>query len=434
MERYMELLQTLHSKGMAVRCPPELHGSIHHVTLPYRRPLVTEYVNLLLALDPKTHNDILLKAINGHLEDAMLTSMMYACGLGMPRDDGAAAAWARFALMEPADDRTYVEAVKQLKSDRKEVLATCNVEGLIMPFRFIEALNGFKAIYSSEKYTGQKLKGIHVTPVLNGIHVTLLYRPIETSEGTKAVLYGVVLPQADGLTISRNYHKHFNVPQMLGEIRGKNTIPDYNPFGTVKCYCVTGYLTTPRSLIKARKNLPHGETVRSLFNAVVSGKFDEEAVIEQQANGVKAEIQAKIAELKGKNKPKALAKWNARLANTAKIRRLAIKRAEPEFARTYLHFVASDYMLWRKGQLVSADLKRDTIKHLQSIGFRSFSHPAVETVNYTYGESVISETELDNVFRTFQDAYPDYGMTRLMLRQYGNSVKVKKAYYYRRRS
>lgn len=436
MERTIALLHHLYSLGKTVRCDEELRGSVHHLHFEYLGRAAPEKVDVLLGLDPKTHHEYLLGAINGQVSAMVVVSLMYASGLGMPEDERAAAAWARFSLLEPALDRTYQQAVDQLKKDRKEVLATCNNEGLIVPIKFMEVLSSMLPYYQSLPLDGAALTDARITPILTGMHVTLLYRPIKIDGKTQARLYGVVVPTSTGAVLSRSVHKHFNLPRVLGEIRGSATIPDYATFDSVKLYCVTGYLTTPRSLVAERKKLVHGKTVRSLFEAVTQGLINEQAIVEVHRSQYLASAKAELDRMS-----------KDRVANRARIKRIkaimkdpevvrakALKKAEAEMPRRYLQFVATDIMLFKRGGLYSADLKSRTEEHLMSLGFRSFNHRAVETVKYVHGKRKLGESELDNVFAMFEAAYPEYTVSRLMLRPSGKNVKINTAYHYRRQT
>jgi hypothetical protein len=196
-----------------------------------------------------------------------------------------------------------------------------------------------------------------------------------------------------------------------------------------------------------RQHFPDAKTVsdllREYLGSVERRRIDDFSFVVTDLKEELAETERKLAAYASRSaKPKFAekigklekrkAKLETRIANSQAER----EQAQAEYVKTlpehYLKFVATGMFVYQNGKLMGPQMRIKPAVHLQSLGFRSLSHPLVELLGYEVDKSgAITESALDNIIAKFEQAYDDqYTVTGLSIRPYAESVNIKRCYSY----
>lgn len=427
------------------------HDTLFHCRFVFEGRLSDEEIDVVPALTVKALNEIVLGAINGNLPDMATVSMMYNAGFCLPQCHMRAEAWAAFAGMNAADSVTYEDAIKQLKEDRKDN-ALRERDGLVWPIEFEQSIEEvLRKCNRPKPYTNQKLeKGVCITPRLAGVRVNLVYRAHEVDGEMQAHLYAAFLHIGEKIIYTLDQLRYLDIPLEFGAQRGyRKVITNYTPFGrSAELYVVQGTLVSPKNQREdMRKHFPESKTVsdllREYLGSVGRRRIDDFSFIVTELKEELAEVTRKLEAYASRSaKPKFAekigklekrkAKLETRIANSQAER----EQAQVEYVKTlpehYLKFVATGMFVYQNGKLMGPQMRIKPAVHLQSLGFRSLSHPLVELLGYEVDKSgAITESALDNIIAKFEKAYDDqYAVTGLVLRPYAESVNIKRCYSY----
>lgn len=443
------VLNNLYQRNRLVRAPA--HDTLYHCRFVFAGRLSDEEIDVVPALTVKALNEIVLGAINGNLPDMATVSMMYNAGFCLPQCYMRAEAWAAFAGMNAADNVSYEDAIKQLKIDRRDNAAR-ERDGLIWPEEFEQTIDEvLRKCNRPKPYTNQKLeKGVCITPRLSGVRVNLVYRAYEVDGEMQAHLYAAFLHIGEKIVYTLDQLRHLDIPLEFGQQKGyRKVIRNYTPFGrSAELYVVQGTLVSPKSLrADMRQHFPDAKTVsdllREYLGSVERRRIDDFSFVVTDLKEELAETERKLAAYASRSaKPKFAekigklekrkAKLETRIANSQAER----EQAQAEYVKTlpehYLKFVATGMFVYQNGKLMGPQMRIKPAVHLQSLGFRSLSHPLVELLGYEVDKSgAITESALDNIIAKFEQAYDDqYTVTGLSIRPYAESVNIKRCYSY----
>lgn len=416
----------------------------------FKGRLRDEEIDVVPAMTVTALNQIALGAINGSLPDMTTAALMYSSGFCLPQDNVKAEAWAAFAVMHPAPNVTYAQACSALKADRKESLERVR-DGLVWPQEIEDTIEEvLRKCNSPQEYTKQKIvKGACITPRLAGVRVNLVYRVYKVEDKTHAHLYAAFCHIGGKVIYTLDQLRYLGIPMELGMHGHRKVITSYTPFGeTVKLYVVQGTLVSPKSLRDdMREHFPDARTVgdmlREYLASVDRHRIDDFAFVVAELREKLSDTVRKLDRLTSRNrKVKAdeeISKLKKRKAKLEK--RIANSKAEQEQAQAeyvkklpehYLRFVATGMFAYQNGKLMGPQLRIKTAVHLQTLGFRSLTHPLAELIGYvTENDETISVSELDNIIAKFETAFADqYTVTGLTIRPCAESVNIKRCFSY----
>jgi hypothetical protein len=232
--------------------------------------------SIMPALDHGVVKNIAKQAINGNLTAMYTLSRMYLVGLGVPRDEHLSYCWSQFSLTE-GSLVTFESAVKTLKT---------HVRGQTKEFAYPDILDSIYdnmiPFYKEVDFVdlGDVLpskKRFYAVPMYAGIRLFLVYRvDVQTQ---KCYLYDARAGGKHGDRISLDVLPFLGIPVMLGDLRKKNTLPDYvatmHDFmeGKVSYITVAGTLfINPAKRAFIKRALPTIKKASELFNALIGSK------------------------------------------------------------------------------------------------------------------------------------------------------------------
>lgn len=431
---------------LAVQRDPKLFDTIYHMRFVYKGRLIDEEIDIVPALPKEALSRIVLGAINGNLPDMTTVAMMYASGFALPQDSVKAEAWASFAVMQPAQNVTYVDAISALKADHKRCVSR-ERDGFVWPEEFEDTINTVLSKCNSLRpYEGQKLvQGALVTPRLAGLRINLVYRVYKVEEQFHAHLYGAFLHIGGRIVYALDELRYLDIPIELGMHGAKKVITNYTPFGeTAKLYVVQGTLVAPKGLRDdMRLHFPETRTVKDLYDQYLQSlsrvRINDFGFVLTDLREKVREIDKRLERYTGKPKKFAdkiseLQKRKVKLEKRIENSEAEHKRAEAEYVKTlpehYIRFVASGMFVYQNDQLMGPQMRIKPAAHLQSLGFSTLNHPLVELVGYEVDKDGVL-SGFDNIIAKFEQAYADqYTVTGLTIRPGAKSVKINRCYSY----
>jgi len=443
------VLNNLYQRNRLVRSTTI--DTLYHCRFVLHGRLSDEEIDVVPALTVKALDEIVLGAINGNLPDMATVSLMYNSGFCLPQCQTRAEAWAAFAGLNAADNVTYEDAIKQLKADRRESALRAR-DGLVWPEAIEQTIDEvLRKCNRPKAYTDQKLeKGVCITPKLSGVRINLVYRAYEVEGNTHAHLYAAFLHIGEKIVYTLDQLRHLGIPLEFGQHNGyRKVIQNYTPFGPgAELFVVQGTLAVPKKMrSELRKHFPNAKTVsdmlREYMATVDRNRIDDFTFV---IADMKEELQSTVRKLESYASRSAKPKFAERISKLEKRKakleaRIANGNAEREAAQAeyvktlpehYLQFVATGMFAYQRGKLMGPQMRIKPAVHLQSLGFRSLSHPLVDILGYEVDTSgAITKSALDNIIAKFEAAYDDqYTVTGLTIRPYAESVNIKRCYSY----
>lgn len=414
------LLNRMYLKGHHVAIQDHLRNSIHHITYEVDSGFAKVTVDAQIAIPTVAVTEVQLKAINGCIDSMGLLSLMYLTGLGIPRNVIRALTWSKFAVMESADI-TYEAAIAELKLDRKKMARYINGD-LVLPSSFDVLEEQVQQAMVSRPYR-KPVEKAWITPIVTGMQVALVYKQRKFKP---PVLYCIMDREDSTVTVNSNLHKLFNVPESFGEIRGARTITTYTG-AEAEYFVVMGFITTPTSMIAARKLEYPDDNVKTLVNKIVTGQLVDmtlDQAIKFTEDRMGAMIKRHQASLQGKTvNNNKLANMRRVLADKNKVKERALTVIATRSVSRYLKFIATDYCLMDKGKLYDTKIPNIPV-HLQSLGFIAMTHPAMESVNYsTRMFEFKTETDISNVMTILKKSNNDLTVTGFQIRPRGTRYR-----------
>lgn len=388
-----QLVSALHLKGWTTTTEDYLHGSITS----YEFESGTEFAvpgivsNLDLLISKERANSIYLLAINGDLESMSIVSLMYMSGYGMPLDLEVGLAWSNFAVMQAADTYTYEQLVLRLKQDRAQLFK--ETRGDFVKPESVRKLEE-QLLYITKP---QRLKRTRIPvtanfiPVVAGKRVAAVYR---VAKGKKPSLYAAYDVSKETLDFDKDLWQALKCPYTFGDIRERNILESYAPFGKVKYYIVLGTVTTPKDKLEDREKVFPGQTVNKLYQKALAKDQLPPVTEEEIKERLATLIEKKKEELNLIKKNNGCRKKYSEIMAQAKrlrsasrdreyVKRKAIEQSAPTRLSTYLTFVAAELFTYCKGEVRAVPLNgMQEQQHLQSLGF------------YTLLNEVITEKEI----------------------------------------
>lgn len=402
-------IQRLYETGVLKACAPtELITSYSYA---YQGRLVEQPVTVDPRMKAKELARIVENACGGSLADMVTLAHLYNVGYGVPYNSDLADAWIAHSTMQPAKigyDRCCEIAHEHMLKCPEEILP----DPLTFPcMRIIEQIEQ----HSNE---GRLIDGAYVMPRLKGIRVYLIYRNIP---GRTPHLYAGFYRDKENVFLEIDKLIELGAPRSFGEIRNRETIRSYTPFGQNAMYVVAATIYVPTSMRAKAAQL--GKSVREVFNLFMQDKapvrtrdsFNVDFFVNKLEEDKKllhrAEHSVKRLRDAGKPVPQdkllQLSEMRVRVQQTQESIDSANPQAEYEaylekLPRNYLRMIAHELYRWNRKELVAADMCRQTQTHLQSLGFTSMNHPALEFVGYIAKNDDVAETV--NIFEKTLDA------------------------------
>lgn len=419
--------------------------TIYHLRFVFKGRLIDEEIDIVPALPKAALSSIVLGAINGNLPDMSTVAMMYAAGFALPHDLVKAEAWGCFACMQPAPNATYVQAIASLKSDHKVAQGRARDE-MIWPEEVEETIETVLSKCNNlREYKNQPLpRGALITPRLAGMRINLVYRAYKIGEKFHAHLYGAFMHIGGKIVYTLDQLRYLDIPIELGMHGPRKINNNYAPFGdTAKLYVVQGTLVAPKGLREdMRKHFPDVRTVKDLMDHYMANlnrvRIDDFGFVIADLREKLRECEKRLQRYVGKKKfadelgklKKRKAKLEKRIENESS----ELEVARSEYVKTlpehYIRFVATGMFVYQNGKLMGPQLRIKAPVHLQSLGFRTLSHPVVEFVG-AVTEKDGSLSGLDNIIVKFESAFDDqYTVTGLTLRPGAQSVNINRCYSY----
>jgi hypothetical protein len=403
MQLLTSTLHHLYEKGILKTCEPT--HDFESYSYEYMGRLVKQPVTVSTRMKKSDLLNIVRSACDGNLEDMATVAMLYNVGFGLPFDRDRAVAWMQYSLVNPASqfDAECDYAIKCAE----EAPDISYPDSLIYP-----CLDIVRKIHD-HKNVGTLRKGCSVLPRFKGVRVYLIYR---TQPGVTPHLYAGFYRDKDNYFLSLDKLVALGAPRYFGEIRGRVTIPEYTPFGHNAMYVIAGTVYIPESkrngdkISKVFKQFLTDETPK--LTAQHFSTDDTIALLEEARKTVNTltRAQSRLAE-QGKAIPldslQQLQKANKRVDQLTE----QVKNANPEAEyqaylsarpEARLRFVATEMYRWNRDGLKTVPMGRQQHQQMQSLGFHSLTHPALEFVGYVADTTDVRETV--NKFEKAMDA------------------------------
>ena len=364
-------------------------------------------VNQTVTVDPRMNKSDLVKiarrAADGNLSDMVTVSLLYNVGFGMPHDATLADAWANHATMRTAT-LAFDDCAAQVIADAQNNPEKIYPDSLLLPcVQIIDKLHDFK-------HESKFRKGVYTMPRVDGIRVYLIYRHVP---GHVPHLYAGFYRDDDGdIFLSIDKLIALGAPRAFGEIRDRITINSYTPFGENSMYVIASTIYLPESKREASEAV--GTSLWDIF-----GKFLNDDTVDRDESSFNMSFYEKNLEdskktilrlertvnrFKEMGDPvpvkhkKALRHEKANVADLTEYLKTSNPHIEFEAymqtrPRSYLRMISHELYRWnRTTGLQTVPMIRVTQSHLQSLGFMSMMHPALEFVGYVAESSDVEKT------------------------------------------
>ncbi len=361
-------------------------------------------VQQLMARLPKTTlKRLYVDARSGSIDSMSTISMLYLVGFGLDKNESKSMDWMNFSLLEPASI-TFDEALSDLRKDIIEFEYRLEKDDHVHPESRNLMADSIMDVLGHEVSHLSTIKAklkksnpfLSLTPVIAGVRVTFVYK-VSDNEMKDCYLHDAFIDNGDGThRFSLDAMSKLKVPNMLGELRRKQTVVDYPKMmgeaNRCKYFAVRGVLAVPASRRKElRKRFPDIANARELVDAFLSSHTEHRAQFVDSAPEIsKLRTTARMLrdkadkyKAKGKKIPAKLkAKFAEVKAEVAEIRIGDVKRKldlELSYPEAYLDFLALEIV----GISKSSKIYRMSVKpsmqstHLQGLGFKTLNHPAI---------------------------------------------------------
>src|SRR5690606_30330065 len=401
-----EMIQDEDGKVLGI----EGEGTIETYTFEYQGRLVKQAVTVRPVMKKETLAGIVQRACDGNMADMVTVAMLYNVGFGLPFDETAALAWTRFATLSVALADDFSEYCSRAKLEARDAPNEIWPVSITLPcIRAIDKLGDFAA----EKTPSN----CFVAPRFKGVRVYLFYTD---NPGTVPNLYaGFYVVDKEPKFIAIDKLVDLGAPRYLGEMRNTVTIVDYLPFGPNRMYAIVGTIGIPTSLREQANGVTDeqmleaflADTTKELqFEAFCPESHDEEL---QKLKREEIRLTERIASMdKGsrraelKNRLDTVKNDIVELQSTAEAKpEVAYRNYLSKRPKFYLRLLMSEMYIWRKKQFYCVPLTpKATQKHLQSLGFKSLTHPQLDFVGFVGDDPTDDELcELAQVFAEYCD-------------------------------
>ena len=403
MQRLTSVIHHLYETGVLKTCAPTHDYKTY--SYEYMGRIVKQPVTVGTNMKKSDLIRIVKSAADGVIEDMVTVAMLFNVGYGLPFEPERAVVWSAYATLQPASeyDRECAYALKCAEEAPDESYP----DALIYP-----CLDVVRKIHD-HKHAGTIKKGCAVLPRFRGVRVYLIYR---TAPGVTPHLYAGFYHQKESYFLALDKLVQLGAPRYFGEIRGNTTIPEYTPFGHNAMYVVAGTVYIPES---KRNGDKIGQVFREFLTdntpPLTQGHFKIEDDVAAQAEAQRTVNSLTRAQQRnverGKENPveslQELIKAKRRLEQLTE----RVKTADPEAEyQAYLQsrpearlkFVATELYRWNRDGLKTVPMGRQGQQHLQSLGFRSLTHPALEFVGWVADDTDVQKTV--NMFEKAMDA------------------------------
>lgn len=375
----------------------EVSNHVHSFTYEYMGRVAQQRLTVDVRMKKTELLNIVKRANSGSLPDMVTVAMLYNVGYGLPYDEELAKVWTAHATLVRATksfDASCELALKHAYAAPAEIYP----DSLIYP-----CLNIIDQIHDHTHQS--KLKpGMFVSPRLKGVRVYLIYRHVP---GYVPHLYAGFYRDGEDVFMAIDKLIELGVPRAFGEIRDKVVINSYEPFGVNTMYVVAATIFVPESIGKGQIDA-HAQLRAFLDDDTVErtrGSFEidaeKEALAELQKTVNRHERSAKRYTDNGQQPPSQvrneLLKAKRRAAELADTIKNANPQAEYEaylqtLPKAKLRYIAHELYKWTRRGLFTLELCPTKRVHLQSLGFQSMAHPALECVGYIADTSDVAKT------------------------------------------
>lgn len=388
-------IHRLQEQGILKIC--EMSNHMHSYTYEYMGRVASQRLTVDVRMKKTELLNIVKRATSGSLPDMVTVAMLYNVGYGLPYDEERAKVWTAHATLVPATkpfDVSCEEAMQHAHAAPAEIYP----DSLIYP-----CLNIIDQIHDHTHQSTLK-PGMFVAPRLKGVRVYLIYRHVP---GYVPHLYAGFYRDGEDVFLAIDKLIDLGFPRAFGELRDKLIINSYEPFGVNSMYVVAATIYVPESIGKGQIDA-HEQLRAYLDDDTVERtreSFDVDFYIEALAEAEKTvkrhERSAKRYTDNGQQPPaqvrNELIKARRKAAEYSDVVKNANPQAEFEAytltrPRSKLRYVAHELYKWNRRGLFTLELCRTHRSHLQSLGFMSTNHPALECVGYIAETSDVSKT------------------------------------------
>ena len=394
MQMLNSTIHRLYEKGVIKLCAPTQF--IDSYTYEFMGRLTTQRITV----DPRMKKVDLIKIVNaavsGSLSDMATLAMLYNVGYGVPYDAKLADAWAHHATMvkSAVGFDTCCALAKQHAFDNPPEIYP---NSIVFP-----CLSIIDQIHD-HTHEGKLRVGSYVMPRLDGIRVYLIYRH---TPGAVPHLYAGFYRDDVDTFIALDKLIELGAPRYFGEIRGNVIINSYTPFGHNTMYVVAGTIYVPESkggsaLTTATFNefMANNTTPLARERFDTAGDVTELATLEKTVNRLKR-VQQRFIDL-NKVIPaetrKDLKSAETRYADLVESLNAADPQAEYDayiasLPISRLRFIMHELYRWNRDGLKTVVMCRTMQQHMQSLGFTSLMHAALETVGWVATHDDVPKT------------------------------------------
>lgn len=340
---------------------------------------------------------IVKRAVEGSLPDMVTVAMLYNVGYGLPYDEELAKVWSCHATIVAAPMAFDVCCEKALEH-AMAAPAEFYPDSLVYPcLTIIDQIHDHS--HASKLKAGQ-----FVMPRLKGVRLYLIYRHVP---GYVPHLYAGFYREGDNVFVAMDKMIELGIPRTFGELRGRVIINSYEPFGQNSMYVVAATIYVPESighdhvdahqLLHEFMNDESIDRTRDSFDTA----FYEESLADTQKTVKRLERTASKHADKGERVPSELRKELAKAQTLAKNYVDVIANSNPQAEyeaylqarpKSKLRYVAHELYKYNRNGLHTLELCPAPRVHLQSLGFRSIHHPALECVGYIAETSDVAKT------------------------------------------
>jgi hypothetical protein len=394
MQMLNSTIHRLYEKGFIKLCDPTQF--INSYTYEFMGRITTQRITV----DPRMKKVDLIRivdaACNGSMENMVTLAMLYNVGYGVPFDARLADAWAHHATLVKAAVG-FEACCKAAKDHAFDNPPEIYPNSIVFPcLAIVDQIH-------DHKHDGTLRQGTYVMPRLDGIRVYLIYRHYP---GTVPHLYAGFYRDGEDTFIALDKLIELGAPRYFGELRNRIVITEYTPFGDNTMYVVAGTIYVPESKGGSALTVDtfheflannHAPLARERFDT--AGDVAELEELEKTVNRLKR-IQQRFTDLtkpipaEQKAELRAAETRYADLANSLKV---ADPQAEYEayvasLPKSRLRFVMHELYRWNRDGLKTVKMSRIMQTHLQSLGFTSLMHAALETVGWVADHEDVPKT------------------------------------------
>lgn len=385
-------------------------GNIHSYSYTYMGRIAYQRVVINPAMTKAQLFQIVGRAMAGSLSDIATVSMMYNVGYGLPKDAMLSEVWAQFATVSQAV-MDFEEAVQKLKADYRHAAEIVWPEALVAPVERIAGSLGRLKPFAN------KMTDVHISPIVAGIRVMLLYRSaVEGAPHLYAAYYldnGSPVLELDALV-------RLGAPRNLEGTPNNKAVDSFVPFGKEKLMVVVGSIAIPTKLHKKARQF--GKTTKDVFKAMLADTsvrktpeaFDNSFYVDQLQK-----LTRRIAKMDGKRKTvKGLRRviFNSEYEKASTHHatlKAALEKSNPEadyanyldtLPETFLRLVTTGQYEWKRGEMLVSTIAAATpSKRLAERGMTKLVNGGLVFVGYATQKRV-GEERLRKLTDEFEEA------------------------------